>query len=159
MSDPVRPSEEQASRENLTSQTKAADPPSSAWIEDPYASDRYLVPEEEIAQPVPEERLFPRKVLVAWAVAALTFWFLISFVAPVVKQTIKETVVQRLQERGVDVKVNGHTIEPVVPAEPSIPALPAVPAVPTDPAQQAVPAPGTVSNSPAKAATAKRSRR
>ncbi len=165
MTEPIRPADESGGGK-LEKETRAAEPVEATWLTGPYADERYLVPEVEVAPPVyHKERLFSRKVLIGWAAATLTLWFLIRFVAPVVMntvgETVRETVIDRLHDRGVNVKVNGRTVTPTIPAIPPIPPIPAIPPVPAvpaaagvtaKPAPQAVPAPATGSRGEKKKA-------
>jgi hypothetical protein len=143
MSDPINPFESEQRRD--ANPTRSADPIQPTWLTDPYANDRYLAAEEPAAV-VHQERLFSRRVLFGWAFATLVVVFAVTVILPMVvpriKQTVIERVVGRMEQRGVRINVNGHTIEPVIPEIPEIPAIPAVPAVPavpTVPAVRAIP--------------------
>ena len=43
--------------------------------------------------PVPRERLFPRKVLIGWALLALVVYFGVRIVSSVVKESVKQAVI------------------------------------------------------------------
>jgi hypothetical protein len=100
-----------------------------------------------------KEPLFSKKVLVAWAAAALAVWMAFNIVVPVIKETIRAAVVEGIEEPGsntatkrVIVTPNGTRITisrdvvgapqgpPVVVGTPEKPTAPeAVPALPAEP--------------------------
>ena len=63
-----------------------------------YTPDSYPAPPYE-QRPVKQERLFPRRVLIGWGLAAFTFWFLVRvigpLIAPLVANSVKETLTHR----------------------------------------------------------------
>jgi len=140
MSDPLNPSDRQKRETSFANETRYGDPGSPSWSDDQYSPEHYLVPEEDVPV-VHQERLFSRRVLFGWAFATLIVVFAVTvilpMVAPIVKETVIERVVGRMQERGMNVRVNGH---PVAPAIPDVPPIPAAPVVPAEPAAPDVPA-------------------
>jgi hypothetical protein len=120
MSDPINPYERE--QRGDANPTRSADPVKPSWLTDPYADDRYLVPDE----PPPvfhQERLFSRRVLFGWAFATLVIVFAVTvilpMVAPLVRNTVTTSVLGRMKERGMNVGVNGQPVEPVTAPEPS----------------------------------------
>ncbi len=138
MSDPNRPPEDQLKRDPLPNAVTPAESVTGSWVPDPYASRAYLAPEDEPVV-VHQERLFPRKVLVGWSLAALIFWFLITYLAPIVRDTVKESVITSIKEAA---KESQAVTAPPTPAAvhtvPTIPATPATPAEPRPPAHPSV---------------------
>jgi hypothetical protein len=117
MSDSIDPLEGEPRRD--VNPTRSADPIQPSWLTAPYADERYLVPDEP--EPVVhQERLFSRRVLFGWAFATLVVVFAVTvilpMVVPLVRETVIESVVGRMNERGMNVRVNGHTVAPAVPA-------------------------------------------
>ena len=52
--------------------------------------------------PYVKEPLFSKKVIAAWAGATLVIWFVISFIAPAVKESIKTAIVSSMEESGTN---------------------------------------------------------
>ena len=150
MSDPINPMERQPARD--PNPTRSADPIQPSWLTDPYASDRYPVPEEP-APVVEQERLFSRRVLFGWALATLLVVFAITvilpMVVPLVRDSVTASVMAKMKERGVNVRMDGHNVRvdgpnaPVAPGAPAAAAIPEVPALPPVPANAAPAVAGT----------------
>ncbi len=141
MSDPNDSFENRQRRD--ANPTRAADPVQPSWLTDPYATDRYPVPQEP-ALLSPREPLFSRRVLFGWAFATLVVVFAITVIlpmlVPLVRETVIESVVGRMHDRGMNVRINGHPVGPAVPAIPTMPEIPEIPAIPPVPANAAEPA-------------------
>jgi hypothetical protein len=127
-----------------------------APIENAYAGDPYV-----------KEPLFSKKVIAGWAGATLIVWFMLSFIVPAVKQSVKSAIVSSMEESGSNDRVkvirtrNGRTItidengvtvsrgdrgsivippvKVVIPSEPSAPEAPA--ATPAPDAKKAAESP------------------
>jgi hypothetical protein len=167
MSDPINPFEREQRRE--ADPVQPADPIQPSWLTNPYADDRYLVPEEP-APVAHQERLFSRRVLFGWAFATLVVVFAVTvilpMVAPIVKESVISSIVLQMKERGMNVRVNGQPVEPTMPRIPDIPPAPAIagdaPAVvgePTSPATALKPAAPTAPHPSKKPAPATKDRR
>lgn len=124
---------------------------------------------DESALPVPSESapydpgpLFSKKVLIGWALAALTVWFAFTFIGPIVKEAVKSAIVSSLEEAGSNTAVktvittkNGLTItrsEKGVTIERNSPPGPTPPAT-------AKPEPATMPVQPATVPSAANPRR
>ncbi|HEY3257464.1 MAG TPA: hypothetical protein VGJ64_01300 [Gemmatimonadaceae bacterium] len=55
-----------------------------------------IEPQPEV--PPPRERLFPRKVLIGWALLALVVYFGVRIVSTVVKESVKQAVITAAQK-------------------------------------------------------------
>ena len=91
----------------------------------------------ELPEPPPykKERLFSRKVLIGWAVATLLVWFAISFITPIIVETVRAEVESRMEPPTTPTAIPAPVAEPVAPVE----ALPGVPAGPPQPAKPPAP--------------------
>jgi hypothetical protein len=103
----------------------------------------------DLPEPAPyvKERLFSRKVIIGWAAATLLVWFAISFIAPIVVETVRAEIESRMipptgNTAGQHPDVApGHPVPappdaaPVVapPAEPLAPVAPVQPVKPPAP--------------------------
>jgi hypothetical protein len=91
---------------------------------------------DELPEPPPykKERLFSRKVMIGWAVATLLVWFAISFITPIVVETVRTEIESRM-EPPTTTAIPAPVVEPVPPvtAEPVVPAEPTQPAKPPAP--------------------------
>lgn len=91
------------------------------------------------APPYVREPLFNRKVMAAWAIAAFVVWFGVTFIAPTIFDSVRDSVITRVEDhnaRGgqkITVTRRGRTIisvetdkkAPAVVVEPIPPAPPA----------------------------------
>lgn len=113
MSDPTRSTEDARARAALHQQADAVNRLDPVWSPE-YGDDAYLTsqPEEPV---VPRERLFSRKVLFSWAIAALIFVFAIRVVMPVVFESVKEAVISSLKEPNANTSVS-PVVAPALPA-------------------------------------------
>lgn len=134
MSDPTKRSEEERAREMLREQGEEISRLERLLSQ--HAQDAQSL--SEIEEPAaPRERLFSRKVLVGWALAALFAVFIVRMVLPIAFDTAKESVVTALKESAGNTTV----------AAPAVPTAPMPPAavIPTPVA----PAPTAPSSNPA----------
>lgn len=99
---------------------------------DPLTADFEALPEPP---PYKKERLFSRKVMIGWAVATLLVWFAISFITPIVVETVRAEVESRMEPPTDNTAIPAPVVEPVAPviAEPAVPAEPPQPAKPAPP--------------------------
>jgi hypothetical protein len=159
MSDPLHPSEREKREAVFANETRAADTPDFSWSGDQYSADQYLVPEED-GPVVHQERLFSRRVLFGWAFATLIVVFAVTvilpMVAPIVKESVISSIVLQMKEQGMNVRVNGQPVEPIMPRIPDIPPGPAIagnaPAVVGQPTSSAHPASPATALKPAEPA-------
>lgn len=102
------------------------------------------------------EPLFSRKVIIGWATATLVAWFAISFIAPVILESIKTAVKSSMVDghaQKVRVVTPTGIINIDIPQPPTPPTPPTPPATAAPPATTTAPAPATT---PAPEAAAKR---
>jgi len=109
---------------------------------------------EPVPPPYVREPLFNKKVMAAWALGALVVWFAFSVVLPAAFESVKTTVVERINEkqaaRGhapirIERTKDGFTIitdEPAKPPAAGAPAAtPVIPPIKIQIGPQAAPAP------------------
>lgn len=87
------------------------------------------------APPYKKERLFSRKVMIGWAAATLLIWFALSFITPIIAETVKAEIMSRMEPPTTNTAI---PVEPV-PAIPGEPVTPAEPAPPPEPAKPPAP--------------------
>ena len=62
-----------------------------------------LEPLPPVLEPLPEappykkDRLFSRKVMIGWAVATLLVWFALTFITPIIAETVKAEIMSRME--------------------------------------------------------------
>ena len=90
---------------------------------------------QDLPEPVPykKERLFSRKVIIGWAAATLVVWFAITFIAPVIFETVRAEIESRMEPP------TSNTAIPA-PAEPLPAPVVAPPAEPLPPLKPLPPA-------------------
>jgi hypothetical protein len=76
---------------------------------------------ESVPPPYVREPLFNKKVMAAWALGALAVWLAFSLVLPAVVESVKTTVVDRINEKQA---------APPAAAAPAVPAAQAAPVAP-----------------------------
>ncbi len=94
----------------------------------------------DLPEPVPyvKERLFSRTVIIGWAVATLIAWFAISFIAPIVVETVRTEIESKMVPPASNTAGQHPEVAPTHPvpmapaAEPAVapPAEPVTPPVP-----------------------------
>lgn len=78
------------------------------------------------------EPLFSRKVMIAWAAATLVLYFWVTFIVPIVIETVKAEIVSRMEPPII--KTAAPPVIAPVPETPAVlPAEPAAPAKPPEP--------------------------
>lgn len=85
--------------------------------------------------PYKKERLFSRKVMIGWAVATLLVWFAISFITPIIVETVRAEIESKMEPPTTNTAIPAPAVEPVAPVE----AVPGVPAEPPQPAKPPAP--------------------
>ena len=99
-----------------------------------------------VSEPLPEappyrkERLFSRKVMIGWAAATLLVWFALTFITPIIAETVKAEIMSRMEPPTTNTAI--PVVEPV-PAAPPIPGEAAAPAEPVTPPEPATPQPAS----------------
>lgn len=85
--------------------------------------------------PYRKERLFSRKVMIGWAVATLLLWFAITFITPIIVETVRAEIESRMVPPTTNTAVPAPVVEPVAPVvvEPAVPELPVKPVKPPAP--------------------------
>jgi hypothetical protein len=112
-----------------------------------YGDDSSLIGPPPDVEPR-RERLFSRRVLFGWAFATIVVVFVLKMVMPVVFETVKQTIVTSIRERG------GEIDGPATPA--GLPAPPAAGTAPTPPTAPAAAKPATPAGPAASASKARR---
>jgi len=85
------------------------------------------------APPYKKERLFSRKVMIGWAAATLLIWFALSFVTPIIVESVKAEIMSRVEPPTTNTAT--PVVEPIAP----LPSEPVAPAAPPEPAKPPAP--------------------
>jgi len=128
MTDPKRTSDEELAKAALRDRSSAMERIDPVWT-DPYAPEVYPAVDPD-SPVVHQERLFSRKVLTGWALAALVVVFIIRVILPIAFESAKDAVITSMKQSHAT-RVSTPAVVPTPP--PSVPEVPAAPAAPKAP--------------------------